>query len=90
MSDNEKALDFVRYVLEQICENTSDIVLEEKNDELGTLISIRVNEADMGKIIGKNGQTISALRLLVRGMGAKNNQKINLKVLEAGEGMESI
>ncbi len=85
MADNEKALDFVRYVLEQICEYKNDIDLNQQDDELGTLISIRVNEADMGKIIGKNGQTISALRLLVRGMGAKNNQKINLKVLETGE-----
>ncbi len=75
-------IEFVKHVLQQICEHTEDIKLEETHDDKGTLISIQVNEADMGKIIGKNGQTISALRLLVRSMGAKNKEKINLKVLE--------
>lgn len=82
MAEAETVLDFTRYVLEQICEHKSDISIEQTEDSLGTLLSIKVNESDMGKLIGKNGQTISALRLLVRAMGARNGQKINLKVLE--------
>jgi len=81
----EKATEFVRYILHQLCEKKDEVVVESKIDHLGTLISIRVHEDDMGKVIGKSGQTISALRLLVRGMGAKNNEKINLKVLETGD-----
>ncbi|MCF7812077.1 KH domain-containing protein [Candidatus Gracilibacteria bacterium] len=82
MSENESVLDFLRYVLEQICDHKSDISLEQTEDSLGTLISIRVNDEDMGKLIGKNGQTISALRLLCRSIGARNGQRVNLKVLE--------
>jgi len=44
-----------------------------------------VAEADMGKLIGKSGQTISALRTLVRIIGARENERINLKVLEPAE-----
>ncbi len=76
------ATDFVRYVLEQICENKEDIGVESTKDELGVLISITVAESDMGKLIGKQGQTISALRTLVRIVGARENERINLKVLE--------
>ncbi len=82
MSTDTNTLDFVRYVLEQVCQHKSDIVVQQSEDEIGTLISVSVNEEDMGKLIGKGGKTISALRLLVRAMGARNNAKINLKVLE--------
>lgn len=82
MSVKEQSLEFVRYVLEQICEDKSAIELESKDDERGTLISITVGSDDMGRLIGKDGQTIDALRLLVRSMGARENVKINLKVCD--------
>ncbi len=83
MSKDAKAiaLDFVRFFCEQICEHVSDISLNSADDEKGTLIQITVNEVDMGRLIGKDGQTISALRLLVRNIGSRENQKIALKVL---------
>ena len=82
MSTAPNTLDFVRYVLEQVCQHKADIVVDQSEDSLGTLISVTVHEEDMGKLIGKGGQTISAIRLLVRARGARENLKINLKVLE--------
>ncbi len=82
MTETNAALEFVRYTLEQICENKADINVEQTEDEIGTLLSVIVNEADMGKLIGKNGQTVSAIRLLVRAMGAREGKKINLKVID--------
>lgn len=79
------ATDFVRYTLEQICEHKDLIEVEHKVDDLGVLITVTVAEADMGKLIGKNGQTISALRTLIRIIGARDNERINLKVLEPAE-----
>jgi len=85
MAAKEDAFEFVRYVLSQICDDTSAIELESKDDERGTLISISVSKEDMGKLIGKSGQTIDALRLLVRTIGARDGAKINLKVLDPME-----
>ncbi len=83
MSDTVKiATDFVKYVLEQICEEKDAIKIESKVDELGVLITVIVAEKEMGKLIGKQGQTISSIRTLVRIIGARDNQRINLKVLE--------
>lgn len=79
------ATDFVKYTLEQICEHKDSIVVEHKVDDLGVLISVTVAEGDMGKLIGKSGQTISALRTLVRIIGARESERINLKVLEPAE-----
>ncbi len=82
MSESSPTLEFVRYILEQICEHKSDIEMNQADDSLGTLITVQINEEDMGRLIGKNGKTISALRLLVSTMGARDHKKINLKVLE--------
>ena len=82
MNDSQNGIEFVRYVLQQICKHTDDIQLEQIEDKRGTLIKITVNPEDMGKIIGKSGQTISALRLLVKSIGAKQNKKITLKVID--------
>lgn len=73
---------FIRYVLESIVEDKSALQIDSKIDELGTLITVQVGDADMGKLIGKGGQTVKALRTLLRILGGNLNQRINLKILE--------
>lgn len=85
MSENTKALEFVRYIVQQLCEHPDDLNITQSEDPKGTLISIEAHDEDMGKIIGKKGQMISALRLLVKAIGARTNQRINIKVLEGEE-----
>ncbi len=85
MTAEKQALDFVRYTLEQFCKNKDSISLEQTKDDLGVLITIQIAEEDMGRLIGKQGQTISALRTLVRVIGARENERINLKVIEPSE-----
>ena len=54
--------------------------VEQKNGT--TLIEVRVGPNDVGKIIGKQGKTIRALRSLVRIAGAKRNQRYQLEIVE--------
>jgi uncharacterized protein len=54
--------------------------IEQKNGT--TLIEVRVGPNDVGKIIGKQGKTIRALRSLVRIAGAKKNQRYQLEIVE--------
>ncbi len=82
MSAEKQAIDFIRYILEQFCENKEAIVLDHKKDDLGILITIQIAESDMGRLIGKQGQTISSIRTLIRVIGARGNERINIKVLE--------
>jgi len=51
-------VDFLKFLVENIVENTGDIKIEKKDDELGTLLTLQVNESDMGIIIGKKGAII--------------------------------
>jgi len=75
-------LDFLIYVVKQIVKNPDDVVAERKIDEMGVLLTLKVNKEDMGQVIGKSGQTAKALRTLLRVMGSKNNARVNLKIIE--------
>ncbi len=75
-------VDFLKYLVENIVEHTDDIVIEKKDDELGTLLTLQVHSDDMGIIIGKKGTTVNALRSILRLQGMKLGKKITLKVLE--------
>ena len=74
--------DFIHTILSLLVEDKDQLFVEAKLDELGVLITVRVSERDMGKLIGKSGQTIKSIRTLLRTIGGTSNQRVNLKVLE--------
>ncbi len=75
-------LAFLRFVMESLVEEKDTLKLEGVIDEQGVLLTVQVSQKDMGKLIGKSGQTVKALRTLLRIIGGNVNQRINLKVLE--------
>lgn len=77
--------EFLHYVLASIVEDGDQLKVEGRIDELGVLLTVRVSDRDMGKLIGKGGQTVKALRTLLRLLGGSVHQRINLKVLEPDE-----
>ncbi|MBI3336468.1 KH domain-containing protein [Candidatus Peregrinibacteria bacterium] len=77
-------LSFLRLVLEQLVEDKDALSIEGTIDELGVLLTVKVSDKDMGKLIGKGGQTVQALRTLLRIIGGDAKQRINLKILEPG------
>jgi uncharacterized protein len=74
--------DFVEFIVKSIVEHPEDVVVNREVDEMGVLITLKVNKDDMGKIIGKSGQTAKSLRVLLRVIGSKNNARVNLKIVE--------
>ncbi len=75
-------LAFLRYVLESLVEDHDQLHIDPSVDQLGVLLTVRVSERDMGKLIGKGGQTVKALRTLTRVLGGNSGQRINIKILE--------
>ena len=59
-----------------------DVKIDRKVDEMGVLLSLKVNPEDMGQIIGKAGATARAIRNLVRIVGLKAHARVNLKIEE--------
>ena len=78
----ERGKEFIDYVVKAIVKFPDDVEVTQTTDNLGVLITLKVNKDDMGKIIGKSGQTAKSLRILLRMMGAKTNERFNLKIIE--------
>lgn len=79
---NLPGYDFLKYVLEAIVDDVDQLEIEQVRDDMGVLLTVKVSDSDMGKLIGKAGQTIKALRTLLRIIGGNANERVNLKVLE--------
>jgi hypothetical protein len=78
---------FLEYVVKALVDNPNDVKIERTVDEMGVLITLTVNPADMGKIIGRMGNTAKAIRTLLRIIGMKNNARVNLKINEPAGSM---
>ncbi|HBR81059.1 MAG: hypothetical protein UX09_C0050G0008 [Candidatus Uhrbacteria bacterium GW2011_GWE2_45_35] len=82
MADMEQDQLFVEYVVKQIVNHPDDVKTDRIVDERGVLITLHINPEDMGYVIGRQGQTARAIRILLKIVGAKNNARVNLKIYE--------
>ncbi len=78
--------EFLEYVVKMLVDNPSDVKVNRQVDEMGVLLTLDVNAADMGKVIGRSGNTAKAIRILLRVVGMKNNARVNLKINEPAGG----
>ncbi len=74
--------------MKSIVDHPEDVKVERKIDEMGVLLTLKVNSQDMGQVIGRKGSTSTAIRSLLRIVGIKNNARVNLKI-EEPEGGQS-
>lgn len=79
--------EFIEYVVKSIVAHPEDVRVEKIVDERGVLLMLHVNAEDIGYVIGKKGQTVTALRNLLRIVGSKHSARVTLKVNEP-EGRE--
>ncbi|HEY4516245.1 MAG TPA: KH domain-containing protein [Candidatus Paceibacterota bacterium] len=78
----EQDAQFLEFVVKALVDNPQDVRITRTVDEMGVLMSLDVNPLDMGKIIGRDGNTAKAMRTLLRVVGMKNNARVNLKINE--------
>ena len=74
--------EFLEFVVKSIVDHPDDVKVERKIDEMGVLLSLKVNPQDMGQVVGREGNTAKAIRSLLRIVGIKNNARVNLKIEE--------
>jgi len=78
----EQDQQFVEDVVKAIVNHPDDVRTERTVDERGVLITLHTNPEDMGYVIGRSGQTALSIRTLLRIVGAKNNARVTLKIIE--------
>lgn len=89
MAENYSDKDFLEMVVKALVDHPQSVKVDRKVDEMGVLITLDVNPEDMGKIIGRQGNTAKAIRTLLRVVGMKNNARVNLKINEPEGGLRA-
>ena len=74
--------EFLDHVVKALVDNPDSVKVERVVDEMGVLLTLDVHPEDMGKIIGRSGNTAKAIRTRLRVVGMKNNARVNLKINE--------
>ena len=80
---------FLEYVIKALVNEPEHVKVARTVDEMGVLLTLDVSAADMGKIIGRQGNTAKSIRTLLRVVGMKNNSRVNLKINEPVGGLKS-
>jgi len=78
---------FLDYVVKALVDKPEKVAITRTVDEMGVLLTLTVDPEDMGKIIGRQGNTAKAIRTLLRVVGMKHEARVNLKVNEPEGGM---
>lgn len=86
----EQDVKFLDFVVKALVEHPEDVKIVRTVDEMGVLMNLDVHKDDMGKIIGREGNTAKAIRTLLRVVGMKNNSRVNLKINEPAGGMPEV
>lgn len=85
----EKDQEFLEFVIKGLVDHPEDVKINRTVDEMGVLLTLDLNAEDMGKVIGRSGNTAKAIRTLLRVVGMKNNARVNLKINEPAGGMRA-
>lgn len=74
--------EFVETIIKALVDNPEAVVLNEIEGERTTVFEVRVGPGDMGKVIGKGGQTAKAIRTILMAISAKKGKRAQLEILE--------
>ncbi|MBP9759976.1 MAG: KH domain-containing protein [Candidatus Pacebacteria bacterium] len=80
---------FLDFVVKGLVDHPEAVKVNRTVDEMGVLLTLDVHAEDMGKIIGRSGNTAKAIRTLLRVVGMKHNARVNLKINEPVGGLRS-
>lgn len=84
----EKDTQFLDFLIKSLVDKPDAVKITRTVDEMGVLMTLSVDPVDMGKIIGRSGNTAKAIRTLLRVVGMKNNARVNLKINEPEGGAQ--
>ena len=75
--------EFIEYIAKQLVDNPDGVMIDEKVDEdKRILLSLRVSQSDVWKVIGKQGKTAAAMRILLTAVAGKHGKRAVLEILD--------
>ncbi len=77
--------DFVRYIVQNLVDHPHQVHINEVAGKHSLVIELSVEKSDTGKVIGKHGKTIQAIRTILMSVASRNGLRVTLDILEDKE-----
>lgn len=82
MTETMNESDLLLLIIQNLVDKPNEARVDRTNDDRGVLLTVHVNQEDMGKIIGKEGATAQAIRIIMRGKARRSNAIVSIKIAE--------
>jgi predicted RNA-binding protein YlqC (UPF0109 family) len=73
--------ELVEFIAKSLVDDPSQVYVSEIEGENSVILELRVGPEDMGRVIGKGGRTVNAIRTLIRVLAAKQGKRVTLEVV---------
>jgi hypothetical protein len=73
---------FVEYLVKLLVDNQDQVKVKQIDGTHTSIIELSVEKSDIGKVIGKKGKTINAIRTLLMSVASRNGMRVSLEVIE--------
>lgn len=77
--------EFVEYIVKNLVDHPDEVKISEVGGSNTLIIELSVKKSDIGKVIGKKGKTINAIRTLLMSVASRNGLRVNLEIMEEGD-----
>lgn len=74
--------DFIEFIVKSLVDNPDQVDVKEVEGSRTTVYELRVGQGDLGKVIGKSGQTAKSIRTLLAAVSARQGKRAVLEILE--------
>jgi len=74
--------EFLEFVIRYLVEFPDEVIITESPSGNTTVFRLAMRQSDVGRIIGRNGQTIQAIRALLASSAARHDQRATLEIIE--------
>jgi predicted RNA-binding protein YlqC (UPF0109 family) len=81
MNSQASMRELVEFIAKSIVDDPSQVHVSEIEGENSVILELRVGPEDMGRVIGKGGRTVNAVRTLIRVLAAKQGKRVTLEVV---------
>ncbi len=74
--------ELLEYIAKSLVDYPDDVSVTETEDERAVILELRVNEADMGKVIGKQGRIAKSIRSVMKAAASKANKRAVVEIVQ--------
>ena len=74
--------DLIKYIAQAIVDNPEQVEVKEVEGNFTSVLELKVAKADIGKIIGKQGRTVQAMRAILNAASGKVKKRTVLEIIE--------